>query len=145
MIKTSIKVAQKQQNYSILLHLLTACGGAADIAFLIDGSGSIKSSDFSRAKTFVKSMIRSLLALGQATRVSLAEIFKLNNYKLKRIKSFFQNVMFYISHNYPNISQLLKGKQGRSSSVLDENHQPETLSSNVSATADVSHLLTNVQ
>ena len=46
-------------------------GAAADIAFLLDGSGSVSHSDFNTMKTFVKSMIRSLLGLGQDTQVGL--------------------------------------------------------------------------
>ena len=42
---------------------------ATDIAFLLDGSGSVSSSQFSAMKTFVKTLIRRLLK--QNTKVSL--------------------------------------------------------------------------
>jgi len=48
-------------------------GAAADIAFLLDGSGSVSASDFTRMKNFAKSMIRSLRGLGQATQFSVAQ------------------------------------------------------------------------
>jgi len=48
-------------------------GAAADIAFLMDGSGSVSPGDFISMKTFIKHMIRSLLGLGQVTQFSVAQ------------------------------------------------------------------------
>ena len=45
---------------------------ATDIAFLLDGSGSVKPHQFSTMKTFVKNLIRKLLK--QNTKVSLTPL-----------------------------------------------------------------------
>ncbi|XP_014874749.1 integrin alpha-X-like, partial [Poecilia latipinna] len=47
------------------------CRTQADIAFLLDGSGSVASEDFSRMKEFVKNMIRSLL--GRDTQFAITQ------------------------------------------------------------------------
>uniref|UniRef100_A0A667X2I5 Integrin, alpha M (complement component 3 receptor 3 subunit) n=1 Tax=Myripristis murdjan TaxID=586833 RepID=A0A667X2I5_9TELE len=49
---------------SIMPSSLEECQIKADIAFLLDGSGSVSSSDFRRMKDFVKRMIRPLRARG---------------------------------------------------------------------------------
>lgn len=41
---------------------LTECLIGTDIAFLLDGSGSVKSQDFQKMKTFVKNLVGSFLS-----------------------------------------------------------------------------------
>lgn len=52
-----------------LIHLffLTECRTQADIAFLLDGSGSVDAEDFGRMKLFVKNLVQSFL--GKDTKV----------------------------------------------------------------------------
>ncbi|KAJ7984486.1 hypothetical protein DPEC_G00355320 [Dallia pectoralis] len=64
---------------------LEECPGKTDIAFLLDGSGSVSRDDFVRMKTFVKDLIK--LFVGRDTRFALAQYsddctihFHLNNY-----------------------------------------------------------------
>ena len=46
--------------YILFLDLsLIECQTEADIAFLLDGSGSVSSQDFRRMKDFVKNLVRS--------------------------------------------------------------------------------------
>ncbi|XP_027901497.1 integrin alpha-X-like isoform X2 [Xiphophorus couchianus] len=47
------------------------CRTQADIAFLLDGSGSVRDDDFSRMKTFVKNMIRTFL--GRDTQFAITQ------------------------------------------------------------------------
>ena len=47
----------------------TECRTIADIAFLLDGSGSVDSNDFERMKNFVKSVVKSFP--GKDTKVGL--------------------------------------------------------------------------
>lgn len=58
-------------NYSDVdcLFSLAECRTQADIAFLLDGSGSVGSEDFKRMKVFVKDVVSSFK--GQDTKVGL--------------------------------------------------------------------------
>lgn len=58
-------------NYSDVdcFFFLAECPTQADIAFLLDGSGSVGSEDFERMKVFVKSLVSSFK--GQDTKVGL--------------------------------------------------------------------------
>ncbi|XP_055777046.1 integrin alpha-M-like [Salvelinus fontinalis] len=50
---------------------LEECPGQTDIAFLLDGSGSVDGSDFVKMKTFVKDLIREFL--GRDTKFAVAQ------------------------------------------------------------------------
>ena len=52
---------------------LTDCPGLSDIAFLLDGSGSVKQYDFNAMKDFVTRLVRSLR--GGGTRVG-TDVYK---------------------------------------------------------------------
>uniref|UniRef100_A0A3Q3GEQ9 Integrin alpha-M-like n=1 Tax=Labrus bergylta TaxID=56723 RepID=A0A3Q3GEQ9_9LABR len=57
------------------------CQAQADITFLLDGSGSVISRDFTKMKTFVKEMIK--LFQGKDTKFAIAQfsdVFKIHNY-----------------------------------------------------------------
>lgn len=58
-------------NYSDVdcLFFLTECRTQADIAFLLDGSGSVNADDFTRMKVFVKNLVSSFK--GHDTKVGL--------------------------------------------------------------------------
>lgn len=57
---------------------LTDCP-AADIAFLLDGSGSVAYEDFQKMKEFVKSLVRSFLGLkGTSLQVKIT-VFPLSH------------------------------------------------------------------
>uniref|UniRef100_A0A3Q3GEV9 Integrin alpha-M-like n=1 Tax=Labrus bergylta TaxID=56723 RepID=A0A3Q3GEV9_9LABR len=60
---------------------LSKCQAQADITFLLDGSGSVISRDFTKMKTFVKEMIK--LFQGKDTKFAIAQfsdVFKIHNY-----------------------------------------------------------------
>lgn len=63
----------------------SACKANADtdIAFLLDGSGSVSSQDFRTMKTFVKNLIRKLLK--QNTLVSLSTLSTTKYYSILQI------------------------------------------------------------
>ncbi|CAN9509075.1 unnamed protein product [Ophioblennius macclurei] len=66
-----------QNNFgSPLPSSLEECQGHADIAFVLDGSGSVNSEDFRRMKNFVKELVRSFLSRDtqhSATQFSVAQ------------------------------------------------------------------------
>lgn len=53
----------------LFTNIFTDCPSQADVAFLLDGSGSVNPADFERMKIFVKTLIRSFK--GRDTKVIL--------------------------------------------------------------------------
>ena len=94
----------------MLLYDYLACRSPkADVVFIVDGSGSIGSSDFGRVKSFIKSVVDSFDISNKTVRVgfiqfstSAAVEFNLRRYSTKQaVKNAITDILYSGGGKYP--------------------------------------------
>lgn len=82
---------------------LTECLIGTDIAFLLDGSGSVKSQDFQKMKTFVKNLVGSFLSSDTKVRNCTAILSQTQTLQVHvAFLNFHKNMFFFLC--FPLIS-----------------------------------------